>query len=503
MSYKSCLTFLSLTIAALFFGAPDARACSCGPTPTVLDSYEAADQVVITRAVSVEKAEQAAPDGRTPGGVYYVDGVRSTRMIVERIFKGSLKVGEEITFGQGGGADCVWTFNEKSVGEQFLFYLHSREKNPAVWHGFGCGRSGGLRHVADDLLYLNKLDKVRGKSRISGTLRFDGGEGLSVERRRVRITGAGKIYEAKTDANGVYEIYDVPAGQYLVEPETPPGWKVNEYYLGYASSFAGLGADKSAKKILLNLEDKKHASLDIQFEIDNALRGKVYDPEGKLMRGVCVGLAPVHGPVPQYLFKSDCTEAAGTFEITKIPAGSYVLAVNGSGKISSSAPFKTFYYPDVSERERATLITIGAGDTLEGFDVRVPKMEATVTLEGVFLYSDGKPVAGESVGFKVAAAAAAKDSVEGDARAKTDAKGRFTLKILKGLEGELSGKMYTYEGEFKNCPQLDAVVKQSGGRTATVVTNVVEIQAGGDLKGLELRFPFPGCEKVKRPEGEK
>ena len=30
---------------------------------------------------------------------------------------------DEIVFGQGGGADCIWTFNEQSVGHQYLFYL--------------------------------------------------------------------------------------------------------------------------------------------------------------------------------------------------------------------------------------------------------------------------------------------------------------------------------------------------------------------------------------------
>lgn len=503
MSRKSCFSFLLLVFAVLCLAARDAHACSCVGTPTVLDSYEKSDAVVITRVISVEKAEQAAADGQVSKGQYYVDGVKSTSMIIERVFKGSMKVGDEITFGQGGGADCIWTFNEKMIGGQFLFYLSSREKNPAIWYGSGCGRSSGLNYVADDLLYLNKLDKVRGKTRLSGTVGFSATGALGGEGRRIRITGAGKTHEVKTDKNGVYEIYDLPAGRYLVEPELPPGWKVDPYYLTYSPGFAGdRESDADLKKIPVILEAKKHAVLDIHFEIDNALRGKVYDPEGKLMRGVCVSLILPQGEVPSFSLKSDCTEDDGTFEIKEIPAGSYVLAVNLGGKFSSREPFKRFYYPDVSERERATVINIGAGESLEGFDIRVPKLEDTVAVEGILLYSDGKPVAGERVVFKADATTNTKDTIDGDAGAMTDAKGRFSIRILKGLDGELSADVFAYVGEFENCPKLDALIKESdpNDRMATLKTDAVKIQTGRDLKEVELRFPFPGCKKAKTQE---
>lgn len=495
MSRKSCFSFLLLVFAVLCFGARDAHACSCATTPTVLDSFERSDAVVITRVVSVEKAEQAAAEGQASKGRYYVDGVKSTRMIIERVFKGSMKVGDEITFGQGGGADCIWTFNEKMIGGQFLFYLSPREKNSAIWFAGTCGRSGGLNYVADDMLYLNKLDKVRGKTRLSGTVEFTGGGALTVEGRQIRITGAGKSYEVKTDKNGVYEIYDLPAGQYLVEPELPPGWKVDPYYLRYSPGLAGDWEGDAPKQIPVLLEAQKHASLDLHFEIDNSLRGKVYDPEGKLMQGVCLSLIRAQGEVPSYSLKSDCTKETGTFEIREIPAGSYVLAVNLSGKLSSREPFKRFYYPDVSERERATVINIGVGETLEGFDIRVPKLEETISVEGVLLYSDGKPVAGGGLEFK---AAPTKDStIEGNTSAMTDMNGRFSIRILKGLEGELSGSMLTYVGEFENCPKLDAIIKKSGDTMAIVSTDVIKIQAGRDLKNMEVRFPFPDCKKAK------
>jgi hypothetical protein len=497
MSHKNLLSLLLPVCAFLLFGARVVQACSCGPTPTVLDSYEGASAVVITRVVSVEKAEKAAAEGRMSDGERYVDGVKSTRMLIEKVYKGSLKAGDEITFGQGGGADCIWTFSEESVGQQFLFYLNSREKNPAIWYGFGCGRSSGVRYATDDLLYLNRLDKVRGKTRISGTVRFQAETHPSVGGRKIRLTGANKTYEVKTDEHGVYEIYDLPAGKYLIEPETPVGWKVNAYYLSYTSSFAGGGEDKSPKKILIALEDKKHASLDLHFEIDNAVRGKVYDPHGKLMRGVCLNLIPAEAELSTSFYKADCTEETGTFEITEIPPGAYLLVVNREGKISSSEPFKTFYYPDAFDREKATVITIGAGEMLEGLNIHAPKAEETILIHGLLLYSDGKPVADEGVQFT---AGKTEDNVEGDVRATTDANGRFSIRILKGLEGELYGTMYSYVGKFEKCPQIDGVIKKSGQTFADVKTSVLKIKAEDDLFNVELKYPFPGCRKAKISE---
>ena len=498
---------LLLPIFALFFLAPRvAHGCSCGPTPTVLTAFERADVVVITRAVSVEKTDKAAPPGRMSDGSNYVDGVRTTTMRVERVYKGHVKVGDELTFGQGGGADCIWTFNEKYVGRQFLFYLGEPGRGSKLWAGFSCGRSNGLEGAGDDLLYLNKLDKVRGKTRLSGRLNFDDDDDgrAEVANRLIRVSGGKKTYEVRTDASGVYEIYDLPPGTYAVEPEVPSGWKVNGFYLSYSPSVVGAEGDERRRaptKISVAVEAGKHASLNLHFDIDNAIRGRIADAAGKPLNGVCLDLVPADGSKGKYL--ADCTERGGVFEVDEIPPGRYVILVNDDGKISSSEPFKPFYHPNASRREDAMVFEIGLGDFVEDVQVRVPAGEEIITVEGVFLYSDGKPVVDERVEFT--AAGMKRDEygditgdVDGDAQATTDAQGRFSIKILKGLKGSLDGRMYTYVGEFENCPKLDRLIKQSGNSNGEVQTPAVEIKADENLSGVELKFPFPGCQKAKR-----
>ena len=89
---------------------------------------------------------------------------------------------------------------------------------------------------------------------------------------------------------------------------------------------------------------------------------------------------------------------------------------------------------------------------------------------------------------------------ENDARATTDEKGRFSIKVLKGSRGTLIGSMYTYVGEFENCPKLDRLIQQSKKQITDITTAPVELQATTNLYGVELKFGFPWCKKAKTPE---
>lgn len=484
MSFKHCLSLFLLILGIVVLNTRVAKACSCAPSGTVLDAYERANVVIIATVKSVDKPE---------GDVKYVDGVRSTTVTVERVFKGNLKIGDEMIFAQGGGADCIWTFKKEDIGAEILFYLNGQEKNPRVWFAVTCGRSSSVKYAGDDLLYLENMEKVRGKTRISGTLQSYTNEDLSFAGRRIRIIGKNKTYEVKTNRDGVYELYDAPPGQYLVEPEIPLGWKINSFYFEYSSSYAGDRENRPTKQIPIVLEKKKHANLDLVFVVDNAIRGKVYDPNGNLMKDVCLNLVPANDR-DSSLYKADCTEEDGTFKIDEIPSGSYLLAINRNGKISSDEPFRTFYYPNVTDPDKAAVLAIAAGGFLDDMDIHVPRMEETITIDGVFLYSDGKPVVEESIEFK---AENADPGIDGDARTRTDASGRFSIKILKGLKGQLHGEMYAYIGEFENCPKLEAAIRKNGGTMSSIQTTPTAIFAENNLYDVELKLAYPGCKKAK------
>ena len=56
------------------------------------------------------------------------------------------------------------------------------------------------------------MNKVPGRTRISGVLSEGGLARLSLGGQTIRIIGRNKTYGTKTDKNGVYELYDVPPG---------------------------------------------------------------------------------------------------------------------------------------------------------------------------------------------------------------------------------------------------------------------------------------------------
>ena len=172
----------------------------------------------------------------------------------------------------------------------------------------------------------------------------------------------------------------------------------------------------------------------------------------------------------------------------------YVLVANQDGKPSNREPFHKILYPNVSERERAAVITIGPGETIDNLGLVIPTLEDTITIEGVLRYSDGKPVAEEWVKFKVVKK---DDKVDGDVSEQTDSEGKFTLRVLKGLTGELFGEDWLLTGLYKNCPKVGELLAKSGRNNVTVRSNVVELTTEQDVYEVELILPFPRFEKAK------
>ena len=131
---------------------------------------------------------------------------------------------------------------------------------------------------------------------------------------------------------------------------------------------------------------------------------------------------------------------------------------------------------------------------LDDYDIHIPSQESRRTLEGVLQFSDGRPVANELVEFK---ADNVKQGFDGEVRTSTDSQGRFSLNVLHGLKGTLRGVMYTYEGEFVNCPQLDRLIRAKGGSVPDIGTKPIALEITRDLQDIKLTLPFPYCQKAK------
>jgi len=486
MNRRSGVVVKFIVLAGLLLAAKAVAACVCPDRDnTVLGKFEEARFVVVAKVLAVEKAQ--------------------AKMVVEKVYKGNLSVGQEMIFGQGESGNCFERFDDDEIGARFLFYL--KPKTSSVWYADRCERSKPLpgsntNHVtdaADDLAYLDKLDQVTGKTRISGTLisyqwsPIQGGADFKrMSAVKVRLVGTKDIYETATNTDGVYEIYNLPPGRYKVEPETPKGWVIES-----SSAFGGGGSSgkEDDETSQLTLKKSRHAYFDFFFISDRRLRGRVLSPSGNPMSNVCVNLVPPHGEVSQYFKAIDCTEADGSFEIKEVPFGSYLIVVNTDDKITSDQPFRRFYYPNVYEREKAKVVTIAAGDDPEAIDIHVPEAKEVVEVEGVFLSADRKPVTRAAIFFE---SEQTDEMTEGRTFTRTDENGKFSLRVLKGLKGKISGIVTLDENEFKDCPQVIALLKaQRTNNWLDQKAEAIEIQIQGNVNNIELKLPFASCKGEK------
>lgn len=467
----------------------EASACSCGGPGPVDGAFEESPNVVILKLRSLEKY----PDPPS-SDTYSVGNVKQSILTVERVFKGKLKLGEELPFRQGGGADCVWTFSEESIGSEYLLYLDAKPGEDGLWTGHVCSRSGSTKYRASDLLYLEKLPTVVGKTRISGKLNQEittavkGGyeEDKLLTDRFVWISGNEKNIKLKTDRNGVYEVYDLPPGKYKITAETVPGYKPYSY------------SNEKKNFVEVDLRPKSHEEADFDFVIDNLIQGKFFDAKGNALRGVCMDLVPTTGEAAPYTFLGDCTEDGGVFEFSKVPAGSYILVINDENKVTASEPFGRFFYPNKKNREDAAVINIGPGEYQTGLIITAPDTAETVVYSGRLLFEDGKPVPDENVLFFKDSDKPREKDYNSEGRTRTDENGEFTLKILKGSKGYIYGSLTAYSGEYEKCPKLDKLIEATGQTSLILIeTPEVKMEAITDFSGIELRLPFPWCKRSK------
>lgn len=472
------------SLVILLAAADLAAACSCRPPGTVLEKFANSENVGVFKLRSVETALLETDTTR-------VRYTKSATFIVEKVFKGKLQAGRELVFQPGGGGDCLWNYRKEMEGTDYLLYLYGDADEREVWGVSMCSGSRPAKYLPADLYYLEKMVKMRGKTRLSGTLtqsietaREDGVSSREpLAAKTVNIKGRGRNVRLKTDKNGVYEIYGLPPGKYTVTPENVIGYKPYQLHRGTAY-------EKEIKA-------GGHAEQDFTYEIDNTISGRLFDTAGNPLPDVTLDLLPAEGEPDEHLYFKGrvTTDKEGKFEFEDVPAETYVIAVNAGGKVSADMPFGAFYYPGKMARDEARTITVGPGEVIENLTITAPEEAERVTIAGVLMYEDGKPVARRWVEYYEEKNVEARKGryIEPDARTRTDDKGRFSLKVLKGQKGVIVGTVYEFQQSDRPCPKMDAILGRMKSGGGTLETPEIFIDASSDQLEYELRFPFPQC----------
>jgi hypothetical protein len=309
--------FIILTVFTfLLLAAGTASACLCAYPGTVDREFGRRAvvgvfklQTIFERQERTDKPE--TPDNTTEEGLFAT--VRHVKFSVEKVFKGSLKPGQEVNLLQISPTNCDRSFGEDDQGTEYLLYLNSDPSKDKDWKISYCSRSDDIKSAAADLLYLENMANVSGKTRLSGSVRQRFGVGAQGEQLRtvwlagspVVITGNGKTFRRlKTDKNGAYEIYDLAPGRYQVTPVKIKGFDfAGSHSLPYAEVEIKAGAQ---------------AEQNFTFVIDNAIGGRVLDSKGRGVDNVHVKLVPARGRRPEDFLEDTITANGGYFEFKSV-----------------------------------------------------------------------------------------------------------------------------------------------------------------------------------------
>ncbi len=474
----SCLRpsgFLGI-LALLFATAPAVIACSCAENPTVDRAFAGAKHVATLKAVAPLKDHAASndPEATVPG----------FNFVVQTVFKGTgLRTGQELTLISGGM--CSFGFVAGDLGREYLIYYYDDDR-----FGFAplCTRSGALEWAAADIQYIEKVEQVRGSSRISGALmqvHKASSEGqrsraIPLEGRSVVITGQGRRLRLTTDKDGVFEVYGLPAGSYRIEPEKLRGYIATD----------GILEKREAANVVLH--SGGHVEADFNFHIDNSISGRLLGSDGKPLVRVRLDLVPAFSKPAKYFVESDYTDKDGKFRFERIPEGTYVIVGNKDNVVTAEYPYPRFYASGTDDRKSAPEINVGAGDRLTDFVVRASNPVAIVTISGVLRFADGSSVTTGTIKFLTGNGDIRLPS---DSTAYVDKKGNFSLTVLKDQKGVIFGYVPLNTWVFRDClNQVNAIrAETEQARLDFPETTRHPIESASSTTGLELKFPFTLC----------
>lgn len=445
-----------------------AWATSCGNSSAVKAWWQGADAVFVGNVERVERLVTKGFDGEE-----YTDA----EIVVVRVgepFKGvqsaqALRVVHSLAAG----------YPSWNPDQHLLFYIFRDAQGN--WTNPICGKTRETQDAVDDLAFLRALPGSALRTRIAGVVSVYDLHGVKrvqgVAGAKITLSAGDTQFHASTNAEGLYEIYDVPAGNYRVDTAPPQGWRI-------AGSDA-VGAYLNREHDSITVPENVSASLNFDAHVDNHIFGHVYDPHRQPMKDVCVHLLPL---VP--LDNSDdssaggCTDAEGAFELRDMPAGEYWLVSNRSNIPTGSHPFPATYYPGVAQKQQASLIRIGFGETLHNIDLKLPSIVDRSAIKGRVVFQDGVPAAGEYVIFSTG-------DFHGEV-ATTDADGRFEMQLLAGERGTLSAR-FEYNRVDETCAAYDKLMEEEH-LWLTLYSNKTLLTTKKEGATFELTFPYPSCE---------
>ena len=456
------MSFLAMALLIPRAVWPTTCFCPVDTPGNALEALEKAEHVVVAKVAAVKKIDLDELDADSLKMMF--DGVGSTNsmdmasfrsnalttvMSVEKMYKGSLKADDNLELLPGL---CKRSFSEGSAA---LLYLDKPQGNPPRYVVSGCGRSGTVESAAEDIIYLDNISKVKGKTRISGHFSiWSDNPAPDFSGNKIIIRRDGKVWETATDKNGVFEVYDLPEGQYEIEPEPPAKWRIER--ISSASLVHGasdpdpelaralLGGPSTKNKTAnVMLSDGKPASLEIRLAPENAIRGRLLSPTtGQPIVNGYARMEYITGGTMDF----NPVDSNGRFEVRAARDGKFILSAQWPVDDSDRPGYS--YYPGGINKDKAEVFTITPGAFFD-IEFRVTEVEM-IFFHVTALYPDGKTAMQANLTFTPEETGIAPRQFYFSSSFEN---GKYSIDLPKGVAGKLTGEIRVTNTALRGCPE--------------------------------------------------
>jgi len=265
-----------------------------------------------------------------------------------------------------------------------------RERLPIIEGGVSCSRT---RPVSDAVVDLRLLHEPAATgTRLIGYVRepekFVSGLVPPVPLKpavgaKINVAGPAGTRVITTDASGVYQVDDLPAGDYTVQLIVP-----ENQIVGFFKN------EEAPAKV--HLDDRSLAEHNFELFWNGRIGGRVEDDSGRPAHAWVVLMSADGVQLPGSVDFAQMTKKDGSYEVEKIPAGRYMALLNPSGPLDEW-PYDMQFYPSARSAGDARVLDLSEGQRMSGIDFRVQRLRARDVQVRV-TWPDGNVVAGAHVG---------------------------------------------------------------------------------------------------------
>lgn len=202
-----------------------------------------------------------------------------------------------------------------------------------------------LKIVVAIALFVAQLSAPPATGRLSGHI-INSDDGTPIADAQVEVQSrSGTRWEARTDANGVYDLRDLPAGQYTVWAEAP----------GFARSAFGLRRSRGVQSAVPIAANSHAGNVDVALTVEATVSGRVTSTTGAPVSGVIVTALRPHLTDGQRLLREygrTTTNADGRYRIGGLLYGDYYVTAGLPSTVPTFCPGRA----DPSEAVRVRVL---------------------------------------------------------------------------------------------------------------------------------------------------